>query len=74
MTTCARSQQVLSTVQVSFKCLLNAQEMGYRVYAQNLIFALLSVVQKGQPNGSEPRPVCIVCRIPPGRPVIVVRF
>jgi hypothetical protein len=74
MKTCARSQQVSKTVQVSFKCLLNAQEMDYCVYAPNLTFALCKVVQEGQFDGSESSPDSIVCRLPAGKPRIVVRF
>ena len=69
-----RSQQASKTAQVYFKCLLNPQEMGYCVCARKLACAVCTVVQQGQSDGSESIPVGIVCRLPAGKPIIVVRF
>jgi len=69
-----RSQQVSKTLQVYFKCHLNPQEVCYCVYVQKLTSALCIVVQEGQSDGSESSPVGIVCRLPVGKPIIVVRF
>jgi hypothetical protein len=74
MKICARSQQVSKTVQVSFKCLLNAQEMDCSVYAPNRNFVLCKVVQEGQFDSSEYIPELIVCRLPAGKPRILLYF
>jgi hypothetical protein len=68
----ARSQQVSKAVQVYFEYLLNAQDMGYCVYVQNLNYALCAVAQEGQSDGSESSPFGIVCRLPAGKTIVVV--
>jgi hypothetical protein len=56
------------------KCRLNSQEVCYCVYVQKLTCTLRTVVREGHSDDSQSSSVGIVCRLPAGKPIIVVRF